>query len=58
MKFGSIGSIYYENIGKISGKTKEYLENDYESCSLLQKISYFKPWCWDVDTDILTTIKN
>nr|WP_307938686.1 hypothetical protein [Mycoplasmopsis bovis] len=37
----------YENIGKISGKTKEYLENDYESCSLLQKISYFKPWCWD-----------
>nr|WP_307911094.1 hypothetical protein [Mycoplasmopsis bovis] len=45
-EFGSLEAIY-ENIGKISGKTKEYLENDYESASLLQKISYFKPWCWD-----------
>nr|WP_307936816.1 5'-3' exonuclease H3TH domain-containing protein [Mycoplasmopsis bovis] len=36
-EFGSLEAIY-ENIGKISGKTKEYLENDYESAHFLQKI--------------------
>nr|WP_307928024.1 hypothetical protein [Mycoplasmopsis bovis] len=34
-EFGSLEAIY-ENIGKISGKTKEYLENDYWISSLLQ----------------------
>nr|WP_307923441.1 hypothetical protein [Mycoplasmopsis bovis] len=46
MNLDSLEAIY-ENIGKISGKTKEYLENDYESAQFCKKISYFKPWCWD-----------
>nr|WP_307916311.1 hypothetical protein [Mycoplasmopsis bovis] len=52
-EFGSLEAIY-ENIGKISGKTKEYLENDYESV-LLKKLAILNP---DVRwTLTLTTIK-
>nr|WP_307925978.1 hypothetical protein [Mycoplasmopsis bovis] len=53
-KFGSLEAIY-ENIGKISGKTNEWLRIiDYESCSLLiKKLAILNPRCWDVDNDIL-----
>nr|WP_307915557.1 hypothetical protein [Mycoplasmopsis bovis] len=37
----------YENIGKISGKTKEYLENDYESAHFCKKLAILNPRCWD-----------
>ncbi len=46
MKFGSLEAIY-ENIGKISGKTKEYLENDYESAHFCKKLAILNPRCWD-----------
>ncbi|QQH60728.1 hypothetical protein HYD60_00845 [Mycoplasmopsis bovis] len=41
-EFGSLEAIY-ENIGKISGKTKEYLENDYESAHFCKKLAILNP---------------
>ncbi len=37
--------------GKISGKTKEYLENDYESAHFCKKLAILNPRCWDVNTE-------
>ncbi len=50
MKFGSLEAIY-ENIGKISGKTKEYLENDYESAHFCKKLAILNPDV-EMNTDI------
>nr|WP_307929743.1 5'-3' exonuclease H3TH domain-containing protein [Mycoplasmopsis bovis] len=51
-EFGSLEAIY-ENIGKISGKTKEYLENDYESAHFCKKLAILNP-----DVEMNTDIDN
>nr|WP_307938384.1 5'-3' exonuclease H3TH domain-containing protein [Mycoplasmopsis bovis] len=50
-EFGSLEAIY-ENIGKISGKTKEYLENDYESAHFCKKLAILNP-----DVEMTLTLK-
>lgn len=51
-EFGSLEAIY-ENIGKISGKTKEYLENNYESAHFCKKLAILNP-----DVEMNTDIDN
>nr|WP_307924978.1 hypothetical protein [Mycoplasmopsis bovis] len=58
MKFGSLEAIY-ENIGKISGKTNEWLRKRlWIMLTFVKKLAILNPRCWDVDTDILYNLSK
>nr|WP_307915287.1 hypothetical protein [Mycoplasmopsis bovis] len=49
----ALWKLFMRTFGKISGKTKEYLENDYESAHFCKKLAILNP-----DVEMNTDIDN